>query len=267
MTAAVPTLRSFPGSSRLLLHPSAGRSARRIRTLAGASDWRRDLVDRIGSTIVAFAGPRRLPTASDIWQWPDLSSDGIAEALQPSLPGLRLLGAALPRQNGRRRLSLLCRYAGNPIVLKLGVADSATSLRVEADALGLLTQRPIPGIATPELISVGSFLAESTNTGGAITFVATTAIGLNTQRAAIDVPLRTFEADLADRLAQLPKPDGCPIGAVPIHGDLTPWNLRRTGRGLALFDWESAGWGPAGSDIATYRRASDEVRPFWRSPR
>jgi hypothetical protein len=262
---AVPTLRSFPGSSRLLIVPSGGRNARHVRTLAGSSDWRRGLVDRVGSTIIAISGPRHLRTAPAGWQWPDLSFEQITAALQPSLPGIRLLGAALPRQLGRRRLSMLCRYAGNSIVLKLGVDDSATSLRVEADVLRLLTLRPIPGIATPELISVGSFQPESTTADSAITFVATTAIGLTSQRAAIDVRLRTFGADLAERLAPLPKPETCLADAVPIHGDLTPWNLRRTSRGLALFDWESASWGAAGSDMTTYRSACDQVRPFWRS--
>jgi thiamine kinase-like enzyme len=48
-----------------------------------------------------------------------------------------------------------------------------------------------------------------------------------------------------------------------VHGDLTPWNLRRTPRGLVLFDWESTGWGEPGSDLALYRRSCDEVRRPW----
>jgi hypothetical protein len=42
---------------------------------------------------------------------------------------------------------------------------------------------------------------------------------------------------------------------VPIHGDLTPWNLRRVGERLFLYDWESRGWGPSGADLLWYDAA------------
>jgi thiamine kinase-like enzyme len=48
---------------------------------------------------------------------------------------------------------------------------------------------------------------------------------------------------------------------VPTHGDLAPWNLRRSPYGLALFDWEAAGWRPPGHDVDHYRRACAELRP------
>lgn len=66
-------------------------------------------------------------------------------------------------------------------------------------------------------------------------------------------------------------------GYEPMHGDLTPWNVRglRDGR-TAVFDWESAGWGPPGADHAYFRAsaaavglsrqpvsASPEVVAFW----
>ncbi len=39
----------------------------------------------------------------------------------------------------------------------------------------------------------------------------------------------------------------------PMHGDLTPWNLRADRDGqLALFDWEHAGWGPLHADLVRY---------------
>ena len=92
-----------------------------------------------------------------------------------------------------------------------------------------------------------------------VTFLATDALGLDGQRPALDEPLHRFERDLAERLAALPRPSDAPDDAVPVHGDLAPWNLRRTSRGLALFDWEAAGWGAPGSDLAYYRRTSSEL--------
>jgi Ser/Thr protein kinase RdoA (MazF antagonist) len=37
-------------------------------------------------------------------------------------------------------------------------------------------------------------------------------------------------------------------GWVPIHGDLAPWNLRRSGRRTVLIDWESVDHGPPAAD-------------------
>lgn len=258
MTSA--SLRSFPGSPRLLIARDAGRAGRHIRSLAGSSSWHRDLVDRVGALAVLTAGPTRLPAAAG-WSWPEIGCAELTERLRSDLPGLRLLGAVIPRQPGRERLSLLGRSAGTLAIIKLGVDGAESpdgSLEAEAAALSLLEADPLPGISTPRLIAHG--VVADTD----VEFIATTSVAVGAQRAAIDAPLRTFEADLGSRLSRLARPADTPTAAVPIHGDLTPWNLRRTRRGLALFDWESAGWGPPGTDLATYRIACDEVRPFWR---
>ncbi len=252
-------LRRVPGSPRILVHRAAGRRARWARSLAGASDWRRGLADRTAFASVAIAGTRHLPVTAG-WTWPILDADELAHDLRRDFPGLVLLGAVLPRQHGRRRLSLLCHAAGNPLVVKLG--DDEPTLLTEHRALQLLQIDPLPGIATPRTFGVGSLTPP--DGAGPVVWHATSALGLGTQRPAIDEPLHTFESDLGARLADLPRPTSGPPDGVPVHGDLTPWNLRRTSRGLALFDWEAAGWGPPGTDLATYRAASAEVRPWWR---
>lgn len=241
-----------------MLHADAGRRARLARALTGASDWRRRLVDASAFSRVAVVGTRSLPHAAG-WEWPALEPDQVRDALRAHFPALRILGAVLPRQPGRRRLSLLCHAAGNPLVVKLGADDA--SLRAEHRALVLLAANPLPGIATPRPVGLGAL--EPAGGGPPIAFIATTALGLRTQRPAIDARLRTFEVDLATRLSALPAPAGADAGSIPVHGDLTPWNLRWTSRGLALFDWEAVGWGAPGSDIERYRQASDEIRPRW----
>ncbi|NND74101.1 MAG: phosphotransferase [Ilumatobacter sp.] len=224
--------------------------------MTGASDWRRDVVDRVGGLLVATLGTR--PWAAGGWRWPAASVDQLAEALRDAMPGLRIIGAVVPRQANRERLSLLGRYAGNPVVVKLGSDGAATSLATEGRVLSLLTDRPLPGIETPAVVA-----HDTIDLGGVpCEFLATSAVGLGAQRAALDAPLRTFERDLTERLAPLAPPGRAPDD-VAVHGDLTPWNLRRTRRGLALFDWESAGWGHAGSDLTHYRAACDAVRPWW----
>lgn len=277
------TWRHLPMSPRLLVHPQSGRAGRSIRALAGSSDWRRVLADWFGEAALVVAGAAQMPTAGEL-AWPSAGLDRIEQELRSELPGLELLGAVAPRQPGRQRMSLLAQMTGTTVIVKIG--GPAGVIEREGDVLELLARDPLPGIETPEPVGRGTLDLGS----GTIAYLATTALTLRRQRAAIDEPLRTFETDLALRLSSLAKNTsvGGPTAAerdpdadadpdfhpdpvadvlddrsVPVHGDLTPWNLRRTPRGLALFDWESAGWGEPGSDIAFYRDACDLVRRPW----
>ncbi len=73
-----------------------------------------------------------------------------------------------------------------------------------------------------------------------------------------DATLHLLVADIAESLAGCPVPTGTPPGAVPMHGDLTPWNLRRDAAGaLLLFDWEHATWGPPDADLIRYYSTVD----------
>lgn len=51
----------------------------------------------------------------------------------------------------------------------------------------------------------------------------------------------------------LSRPEGTPDHWHPIHGDLTPWNVRVDGRGQVwLIDWERARFGPPLADVFRY---------------
>ena len=111
--------RRLHGSTRLVVHPDTGRSARSIAALGGASDWRRMLADRAGAAWLTVVGAARLPLADDMG-WPTPDRGCLVDALDEALPGFRVLGAVTPRQAGRARLSVLGRMRGNVVVVKLG---------------------------------------------------------------------------------------------------------------------------------------------------
>lgn len=249
------TWHRVPLAPRVVLTGHSGRTGADVLALAGSSDWRRRLLDTTGAGIVRLLGSRVGAHAAEPF-WPTQTWEELDEELSSALTGLRLVGAVLPRQSGRSRLSLLGQMTGTDVVVKLGAVDA--EIRNEADALSLLERNPLPGIATPRPLASGTIHSAH----GEADYLVTTSIAIRRQHAAIDEPLRTFEHDLSIRLDELAPGDAVP-GSVPVHGDLTPWNLRRTPRGLALFDWESAGWGPPGADVANYRRACDDVRRPW----
>jgi thiamine kinase-like enzyme len=93
---------------------------------------------------------------------------------------------------------------------------------------------------------------------------------------AVRVALADLERDIRRSLSDwLPSPAGTPDHWVPIHGDLTPWNLRRTtySRGSDsrpfLIDWESTRWGPPGADTVYLwlSSAASDIRASARAAR
>lgn len=75
------------------------------------------------------------------------------------------------------------------------------------------------------------------------------------------VAVRHLVADIERSLeSAFPRPSGVPEHWRPMHGDLTPWNLRRCGRGLPwLIDWEDVAWAPPGADQVYYEVTSRVV--------
>jgi hypothetical protein len=71
-----------------------------------------------------------------------------------------------------------------------------------------------------------------------------------------DCPLRSILEEVGVGLEALPRSADVPRHWVPMHGDLSVWNLREALFGRtppSLMDWEYAGWGPPGADETWYR--------------
>ncbi|MEO6821926.1 MAG: phosphotransferase, partial [Candidatus Nanopelagicales bacterium] len=90
-----------------------------------------------------------------------------------------------------------------------------------------------------------------------------------------------LDDELASKLSTvLPRTSRVPDHWRPMHGDLSPWNLRRGRDGSFLIDWEDATWGPPRADrvyfsitghaalggpAPSWGPADDEAREYWRA--
>src|SRR5690606_20954278 len=62
--------------------------------------------------------------------------------------------------------------------------------------------------------------------------------------------------EIDSALGSWPRGPDVPPHWRPMHGDLTPWNLRETMGRLFLIDWEHVKWAPPHADNILYRVAA-----------
>lgn len=246
-------------------------------TLAGLSLYagcRRHVLlgQRLAGFAVAAAGSRALPGARLEWrppmpheQWEDLLA-----TWRGKLGAFERFALIVRRQHSRSGFGLLLLHAGSPVAF-VKVRDDARPLTQEAQALTLLQDRPVKAMEAPAPLGLA--------TSGELTWLATSPMTSRPHRPEPHAPIMAVLAEVQDRLSALPRPADTPPHWEPMHGDLTPWNLRwSTGRRW-LLDWEDAGYGPPGADELYYRLTcasvgvptvpattpSDEAVHFWLS--
>ena len=230
---------------RVFVRVGAGPRVGSITALTGASAAPRRISLAAVGAALRVAGTSWLSRVDALPAWPAADADELEAGIRELLKGFTLLGVVVPRQRTRERVSVLGRAMGNSVVLKL--AADAGPIEREAEALGRLSALPIPSIATARLLEHGRF-----SVGG----VEVNAVAMEhvhgLQRPAWSAPLQLFGRHLSERLGDLPRPQGTPPGWTPQHGDLSPWNLRQTSRGLTLYDWEGCTWAPPDTDRAYF---------------
>jgi hypothetical protein len=230
---------------RVFVRVGAGPRVGSITALTGASAAPRRASLAVVGAALRVGGTSWASTTDALPAWPFCTADELVTGVRQVLKGFSLLGVVVPRQRTRERVSVLGTAMGNTVVLK--VAAEAGPIDREAEALGRLSTLPIPSIATARLLEHGRVLLGD---------VAASAVAMEhvhgLQRPAWSAPLQLFGRHLSERLGDLPRPAGTPDDWTPQHGDLSPWNLRRTARGLALYDWEGCTWAPANTDRAYF---------------
>lgn len=271
MSSPLRFVRFPPGRGNVFVPVAPRRDSRTGLYLYAACRRPVVVAQRLASWAVALGGSSLLP--------------GRRQHLQPYVPAellLRLLETwrrdlgdfdgfafTVRRQPSRSGFAVLLLRAGTPVAF-VKVREEAEPLDNERRALEIIGGRPL------SLANVPSPLA--TGRADHITWLATSSMPGRMHGPERDAPVPALVAEIQDRLAELPRPAEAPPHWQPMHGDLTPWNLRRSGRRRWLLDWEDIGYGPPDADALYYRltcasvkvqtpetpTVSDEAVAFWR---
>jgi N-acetylglucosaminyldiphosphoundecaprenol N-acetyl-beta-D-mannosaminyltransferase len=243
------TFKRFPpGRGELLVPTASRREALAALALYPACRPSASRVQRAARAIVRLAGPRALPGAITSWT-PPLPAEAWArlEAAWRSAigpwDGLAVLGRAQSERDG---VALLLLRLGQPVAF-VKLRRDAGPLDRERAALDLVRD------AMPRSFRAPQVRAHGTEEGWSWLATSTLRPGLHRRPDRPGLEVITREVETA--LARLPRPAETPAGWRPMHGDFTPWNLRRAGEELWLLDWEGAGWGPPGADLVLYAAA------------
>lgn len=205
---------------------------------------------------VAVFGPRIVPGARVRWEPPGGPQQwrALAERIGP-FDGLALYERP---QASRTGLAAVLLRAGRPIGF-LKLRDDPGELDRERKALSAFADGRADGFRVPRVLDRGETAGRH--------WMLIEAMPPRPARPVRGIALEPLLADLQRRLRPvLERPSQVPAHWVPMHGDLTAWNLRRCGRGLPwLIDWEDAAWAPPGADLVYYEATGAAV--FGRPPR
>lgn len=238
-------LRLVPATgNRIRVNAAAGSAGAHVVGLTDATTASRRAATVASAWFVRLGGAHVLPRSTP--DWTRVSPSVLEAELRAFAPGFAMLGVVLPRQPERRHMMIFGRSLGTLVVAKLD-ADRA-AIEHEADVLRILERRPIPSLLTPRVLATGPL-----ELGDVEAHAMVTAVVAHRSSPAFGEALPWLDRDLAERLDTIDRPPSTPEHWLPCHGDLAPWNLRRTPFGLALFDWEATGSAPPGFDRAHYQ--------------
>jgi hypothetical protein len=242
----VPVDSKANAKAGLAMYTPCRRRGEAIQTLA----WR----------AVDWFGPGILPGRAVEWSPPEPGGrwDELRERLR------RLVGdidghVVYERREQRPGVLLVLLRGGVTVAFVKLRLEPEDAFDTEATALDVVAKADHPSFSAPQLMGSGRL--------DGWTYLVSSPLPAGRHRMLPDGPQAALYADVARSLADLPRPDGIPDHWVPMHGDLTPWNLRSFGNGPWLLDWESAGWGPPHADEVLYRATASALgRPVGASP-
>ncbi|HEX6926898.1 MAG TPA: hypothetical protein VF167_15855 [Longimicrobiaceae bacterium] len=207
-------------------------------------------MSRAAHLFLRLFGAAAIPSRSVLWRPPmepetweglcalwrrevaDFDEVVVAERAQSTRTGF----AALLLRNGRPRAFAKVRRGG------------LASLEAEQEVVSRVWRARPRSFAVPEPLGLGGY--------GDWNYLASAPLPSAAHRVPRRPPVREIVGEIADVLESLDR-GAVPAHWRPMHGDLTPWNLREMPSGqLYLYDWEDAGWAPPGADEVFYRASA-----------
>lgn len=258
-----------PGWGHLLVPTSSRRAALAGLSLYTASRRRGEWLQGLARLTAATVGPKALPGRRS-WQCPVPTEawEALVADWRRSLGPFDGMAVYRRRQASRDGLSLLLLRDGSSLAFVKLRWGSSADLRNEQKAL-----KSVQAFG-PRCFSAPTVLASGEQAGW--WFLALSPIP-GPHRRPRHAPLERVVDEATAALHDLERPEGIPMAWRPMHGDFTPWNLREAQRALYLIDWEDAGFGPPGADLALYHAAEaalgrgrprliprPEAAAFWR---
>lgn len=227
-----------PGRANVWIPVGDARSAAAGLSLLTFSKPLPVLAQRTLHRAVLIAGPWLLPGRREEWEPPVDGWDALLAEVAEAVGRVDGVALYLRPQSTRTGAAALLLRDGRPV----GFLKVREGLEREAGVLRLLDGGD--GFRAPVVLGEGP------------SWLVMSAMEPVPARPARKVDVVDLTARIQRLLATLPKPPGTPGHWLPMHGDLTPWNLRRTrGRVPWLIDWEDAAWAPPGADEVYFRAA------------
>jgi len=265
--------REFPPTRGRILVPLGSRAA----ALAGMEMYaacrpRALQFQRAASVAVRLLGPRAVPGRRAAWE-PSMSADDwrLVEAQLSDLVGpFDSFAVFRPNQEERAGFGLLLLNGNRRLGYVKFRSGISARLQAEAEAQELAAASPGPVFRVARPLSFGCVAGWS--------YLLMEALPAGRHRPALATPMEEVIDRVQHLLVGLPRPTGTPHHWVPMHGDLTPWNVRRLADGnLGLLDWENAGWAPPGADHVLWEATramllgcspafdpdAEEAREYW----
>lgn len=245
---AIPPRRGnihIPSRSRLGALSGLGLYApcRRTRLMAHHTMW----------ALVAVLGPGVIPGERTSWS-PPMEADvwrRIVDDWHQRLGHFYEIAIYERPQASRTGFSVLLINTGRPVAF-VKIRHDLQRLDTVERVLAALDQ--LPG----GLFAVPSPMARGERSGWG--WLATTPLPVRPHRPPRRPPISAIIGVIQDRLADVLDPGDAPSHWKPMHGDLTPWNLRRVGvRELWLLDWEDAAYGPPQADKVYYDATTSSI--------
>lgn len=260
-----------PGWHHIMVPQSSTEAALAAMAIYTGSKRRSLLFQRLASSLVSVFGPKALPGKVVRWQPPleEAVWDGLLAEWTRELQAFDALAVYLRRQTSREGFSVLLIDGSDAVAFVKLQPGSSDDLSGEYRAQEQIHASQPRSFRVPAPRFVGEL--------GGWAYLAMDPLPARIHTPAMDAPLDLVLRDIQRGIELDARPATVPPHWVPMHGDLTPWNLRKSGDDRYLLDWERVGWGPPGADEALFRVAiaalrhrrvkialSEEAVRFWR---